>query len=140
MKRLRFLIASAALSSVLLVNSPARAEDRGGWHGQIPCCGGWRQAYAGLAFSVANPWWGFGYPSYGYDYAYPYGYDLAATAVGLPLMAAAAATTPLVTGRSVAIHYCSTPITTCALRHAPYVADSCSCPAAGGRIWGTVSP
>jgi hypothetical protein len=132
-----------------ILNSFGRAVERaaceqpgqGGGSGWLAwansCCGGWRQAYAGLAFNVANPWWGFGYPSYGYDYAYPYGYDLAATAVGLPLMAAAAATTPLVTGRSVAIHYCSTPITTCALRHAPY---SCSCPAAGGRIWGTVSP
>jgi hypothetical protein len=144
MKRFGFLMASAALSGALLVSGPAKAEDRGGWHGEIPCCGGWPQAYAGLAFSLANPWWGFGYPYYGYGNAYPYGYGLAATAAGLPPIAAAAATTPLVTGRSVAIgewgNYCSTPIRTCALRHASYVGEWCSCRVPGGRARGTVAP
>jgi hypothetical protein len=145
MKRIGFLLASAALCGVLVLSGPARAEDRGGWHGETPCCGGWGQAYAGLAFSAAHPWWGLGYPYYGYSYAYPYGpygYDVAA-APSLPLIAAEAATAPLVTGRSVATGVggsCSTPVTACALRHPSYIGGACSCRVAGGRVGGTVAP
>jgi len=143
MKQIGFLMASATLCSVLALSGPARAEDRGGWHGETPCCGGWGQAYAGLAFSAAHPWWGLGYPYYGYGYASPYGYDAAAMAATRLPMTAAAATPPLVMGRSVAIRewgdYCSTPVTACALHHASYIGEGCSCWVEGGRARGTVS-
>ncbi|HXW72695.1 MAG TPA: hypothetical protein VEK34_14935 [Methylocella sp.] len=142
MKRIGCLLASAALC-VLPFSGLATAEDRGGWHGEIPCCGGWEQAYAGWAFSVAHPWWGIGFP-YGYGYyGYPYGYDLAAATAGLPRLVSAAPPVPLATGRSVAIrewgNYCSTPMAACTLHHASLIGGRCSCRVAGGRANGTVS-
>jgi hypothetical protein len=100
--------------------------------------------------------YGYSY-SYGYPYdytAYPYGYanplGLAA-AIAAPIAAmaaapveAAAATVPLVTGRSVATgqmgNSCTTPAKTCELYHASFVGNGCSCRVPGGRERGSVTP
>jgi hypothetical protein len=117
-----------------------------GWRG-----GGWNRGwgggwpvYAGLGLGLGYGLssWDYGYPydySYGYGYPYDYGY-------GYPGYSApyAAATAPLVTGRSVATgqlgNYCTTPAKTCELYHASYVGNGCSCRVPGGHARGSVSP
>ena len=59
-----------------------------------------------------------------------------------PPIAAAAATAPLMTGRSVATagNYCTTPAKTCLLYHSSWVGNGCSCRMPGGRERGSVTP
>jgi hypothetical protein len=59
-----------------------------------------------------------------------------------PPIAAAAATAPLMTGRSVATagNYCTTPAKTCLLYHSSWVGNGCSCRMPGGPERGSVTP
>jgi hypothetical protein len=89
----------------------------------------WAQAYRYSPYGYA---YDYGYPNnYAYGYGSPYNY------------AAAAATAPLVTGRSVATGQmgmtCSTPIKACELYHASWVGNGCSCRVPGGRARGAVT-
>jgi len=80
---------------------------------------------------------------YNYGYGYPYGYGvgtgLAALATA-PLAVAAAATAPLMTGRSVAAsgNYCATPVKTCLLYEPGWVGTGCSCKVYDGQARGIV--
>ena len=93
------------------------------------------------------------YPGYAYGDVSPYGYGigsgLAAIATA-PLALAAAATEPLMTGRSVAIsavagsgvagsgNYCGTPVKTCLLYEPGWLGTGCSCKVYGGHARGFV--
>ena len=73
------------------------------------------------------------------------GMSLLANSGSLPAPSApAAATAPLMTGRSVATgqfgNSCSTHVKTCELRHASYVGVGCSCHVPGGHARGSVTP
>ena len=88
------------------------------------------------------------YYAYGYGYPYTYGYGYGAGLAGLataPLALGAAATEPLMTGRSVAVsptagsgNYCATPVRTCLLYEPGWLGTGCSCKVYGGRARGFV--
>ena len=87
--------------------------------------------------------WHRPYYGYNYGYGYPYGYGLGtglATLATAPLAVAAAATAPLMTGRSVAAsgNYCATPVKTCLLYEPGWVGTGCSCKVYGGQARGIV--
>jgi hypothetical protein len=145
MTRFRILLATV-FGAALVASGPASAAEVSCWYN------------GGLHRCV----W---YPGYTYEYGYPYGYGLGpigdiATA---PLALGAAATEPLMTGRSVAVekvplmtgrsaavetvavtnvvgagNYCATPVTTCRLYEAGWLGTGCSCRVAGGHARGFV--
>jgi hypothetical protein len=146
MKRLGILLAFAVFGAALGTSGPASATEVSCWYN------------GGLHTCV----W---YPGYTYSYEYPYGYGLGpigdiATA---PLALGAAATEPLMTGRSVAVetvplmtgrsvatetvavtgvagsgNYCATPVKTCLLIESGWLGTGCSCRVSGGRARGFV--
>ncbi len=86
---------------------------------------------------------------------YPYAYEPVGVGLGplgaiatAPLTAAADATAPLMTGRSVAVgavavgagsgNYCATPVRTCLLYESGWLGTGCSCRVPGGHARGFV--
>jgi hypothetical protein len=134
---LRFgILLATVLGAALAATAPASAAEVSCWYnGAMHTC-------------VWYPGYAYAYPQ-GYGQGYGIGSGLAALATA-PLRLAEGVTSPLVTGRSVAVsgagvpamagagNYCATPVKTCLLTEPGWLGTGCSCRVYGGHARGFV--